>query len=186
MTEDQIKHMINRFLRWKLPENFNPDAGISFKATFNEHTNHPMKYEPSGTNLFDAVQAEAMVRYMLDGMPAAADGRKPYAHEYGRSNGDGTFSVVIERGEPKRPSPDWTIKPLYQAEPATLAVPEEMVKALREALKPFAGAADVYDPPKDDDRDIAWAHDLTIGSLRRARAALTGNPSLPSGGGKSS
>lgn len=70
MTEAQIKHMVNRFLGWKLPENFNPDAGISFKATFNEHMPFgPQKHEPSGTNLFDATQAEAMVRYMLDGLP---------------------------------------------------------------------------------------------------------------------
>jgi hypothetical protein len=69
MTEDQIKHMVNRFLTWRLPENFNPDGGISFKRTFNEHTVHPMKHEPSGTNLFDATQAEAMVRHMIDGMP---------------------------------------------------------------------------------------------------------------------
>ncbi|MER9665495.1 hypothetical protein [Mesorhizobium sp. M0203] len=126
--EHQIKRMVDRFLGWKLPESFNPDAGISFKAAFNEHTNHPMKHEPSGTNLFDAVQAEAMVRYMLDGMPAAADGRKPYAHEYGRSNGDGTYSVVIERGEPKRPSPDWPIKPLYDA--ALVATPPAPTSAV--------------------------------------------------------
>lgn len=69
MTEEQIKHMVNRFLGWKLPENFNPDAGISFKKTFNEHTAHPMKHEPSGTNLFDGEQADAMVRYMIDGIP---------------------------------------------------------------------------------------------------------------------
>ncbi|MDX8513534.1 hypothetical protein [Mesorhizobium captivum] len=69
MTEDQIKHMVGRFLAWRLPENFNPDGGISFKAAFNEHTAHPMKHEPSGTNLFDAMQAEEMVRNMLVGMP---------------------------------------------------------------------------------------------------------------------
>lgn len=71
MTDEQIKHMVNRFLGWKLPENFNPDAGISFKAAFNEHTAHPMRHEPSGTNLFDATQADAMVRYMIEGMPSA-------------------------------------------------------------------------------------------------------------------
>ena len=70
MTEAQIKHMVDRFLGWKLPANFNPDAGISFKAAFNEHTDYPMKHEPSGTNLFDAGQADAMVRYMLDGLPS--------------------------------------------------------------------------------------------------------------------
>ncbi|MCM2472174.1 hypothetical protein HGO38_01615 [Rhizobium sp. CG5] len=69
MTEDQIKHMVNRFLAWKLPEEFNPDGGISFKRRFNEHTAHPMKHEPSGTNLLDATQAQAMVRHMLDGLP---------------------------------------------------------------------------------------------------------------------
>jgi hypothetical protein len=70
MTDDQIKHMVSRFLGWRLPENFNPDAGISFKATFNEHTDHPMRHEPSGTNLLDFTQAEAMVRHMVEGMPA--------------------------------------------------------------------------------------------------------------------
>jgi len=67
MTDDAIKHMVNRFLGWKLPENFSPDAGISFKAAFNEHTAHPMRHEPTGTNLFDATQADAMVRYMVEG-----------------------------------------------------------------------------------------------------------------------
>lgn len=72
MKDEQIKHMVNRFLSWKLPENFSPDAGISFKAAFNEHTAHPSKHQPSGTNLFDATQADAMVRYMIDGMPEQA------------------------------------------------------------------------------------------------------------------
>lgn len=71
MTDAQIKHMVNRFLTWKLPANFNPDGGVSFKATFNEHTAHPMKHEPSGTNLLDFTQAEAMVRHMIEGMPAS-------------------------------------------------------------------------------------------------------------------
>lgn len=69
MTEDQIKHMVNRFLAWRLPESFSPDGGISFKRTFNEHTAHPMNHEPSGTNLFDFQQATAMVRHMIEGMP---------------------------------------------------------------------------------------------------------------------
>lgn len=70
MTEDQIKHMVNRFLGWRLPQNFNPDGGVSFKKTFNDHLPTPTKYEPSGTNLLDATQADAMVRYMIEGMPS--------------------------------------------------------------------------------------------------------------------
>jgi hypothetical protein len=75
MTDDQIKHMVNRFLSWKLPrDTFNPDCGISFnKAPINTHTPWPSQYEPSGTNLFDAMQANAMVRHMIEGMPAPAD-----------------------------------------------------------------------------------------------------------------
>ncbi|MCO5159638.1 MAG: hypothetical protein M9939_00760 [Mesorhizobium sp.] len=71
MTEAQIKHMVGRFLMWKLPENFSPDGGISFKREFNEHMPPAMKHEPVGTNLFDAVQAEEMVRHIVDGMPDA-------------------------------------------------------------------------------------------------------------------
>lgn len=69
MTEDQIKHMVSRFLSWKLPEHFNPDGGISFERDYNQNTPYPAKHEPVGTNLFDATQATAMVRYMLDGLP---------------------------------------------------------------------------------------------------------------------
>jgi hypothetical protein len=86
MTEAQIKHMVDRFLGWHLPENFNPDAEISFKRL--HHPNRDVlgddgrvvgarKYPmPSGTNLFDATQADAMVRYMIEGMPSfsTADG----------------------------------------------------------------------------------------------------------------
>lgn len=68
MTDDQIKHLVNRFLTWRLPSDFSPDAGISFKPEFNENTAYPMKHEPTGTNLFDARQAEEMVRYMVDGL----------------------------------------------------------------------------------------------------------------------
>ena len=65
-VEAQVKRMVERFLMWKLPENFNPDGGISFKKMFNEHTPHPMKHEPTGTNLFDYTQATEMVRYMVE------------------------------------------------------------------------------------------------------------------------
>ena len=71
MTDEQIKHMVNRLLMWRLPEDFNPDGGISFKRYFNECTDHPMRHEPVGTNLLDYTQAEQMVRYMVEGLAAA-------------------------------------------------------------------------------------------------------------------
>ena len=69
MTEAQIKHMVDRFLNWKLPENFNPDAGISFKPHYNDGT---ARHQPVGTNLFNYEQAEAMVRHMIEAMPSPA------------------------------------------------------------------------------------------------------------------
>lgn len=68
--EDQIKAMVERFLAWKLPADFSPDAGISFKAEFNENTAHPMRHEPRGTNLLNHTQAEAMVRHLVGEMAA--------------------------------------------------------------------------------------------------------------------
>lgn len=67
MTEDQIKHMVDRFLAWRLPEPFNPDNGISFTSPF---ADEPMRsrHWPIGTNLFDARQAEAMVRHLIEGL----------------------------------------------------------------------------------------------------------------------
>ncbi len=77
MTDEQIKHMVNRFLGWRLPESFQPDAGITFKPEYNVEYNAsrgvpPARHQPSGTNLFDATQAEAMVRYMIEGMPSGS------------------------------------------------------------------------------------------------------------------
>src|SRR5687768_2976029 len=68
MTDEQIKHMVNRFLCWKLPDNFRPDGGISFDRVANLGTEHQYYREPVGTNLLDAVQAEAMVLHMVGGM----------------------------------------------------------------------------------------------------------------------
>lgn len=56
--EGIVKEAVNRFLGWKLPEDFSPDCGISFSSLITT--------EPVGTNLLTATQAEAMVRFILD------------------------------------------------------------------------------------------------------------------------
>lgn len=70
MTEEQIKHMTDRFLAWKLPEDFRPDGGVEFDADAARKLN-PInrRYEPYGTNLLDARQAEAMIRHLVAGLP---------------------------------------------------------------------------------------------------------------------
>lgn len=58
MTDEQVKEMVNRFLSWSLPKDFFPDCGINFERN--------LGYKPTGTNLFTATQAEAMIRHMLE------------------------------------------------------------------------------------------------------------------------
>lgn len=52
-----IDAMVNRFLGWRLPNDFAPDAGIQFTPSTNPHG------WPVGTNLLTAVQAKAMFEY---------------------------------------------------------------------------------------------------------------------------
>lgn len=60
MTEDQIKHMVDRFLSWELPSDFYPDGGVTRDKT--------STHQPVGTNLLTATQATEMVRHMIDGL----------------------------------------------------------------------------------------------------------------------
>ena len=71
---------------------------------------------------------EALVEQPAQQEPVA----KPYAYEYGRNNGDGTYSVVIEKGDlvqtapavynyvrPRKAHKDWPIKELFDSPPAS-------------------------------------------------------------------
>lgn len=71
LQKQQVSNMVNRFLGWRLPEDFQPDAGITFEKEYNVSYNAnegrpPSIHEPVGTNLFNAQQAEEMVNYLLD------------------------------------------------------------------------------------------------------------------------
>jgi hypothetical protein len=54
--------MVNRFLTWRLPDDFGPDCGIHFTPF---HPNGVTRYEPVGTNLLTAEQARAMLEHVL-------------------------------------------------------------------------------------------------------------------------
>jgi hypothetical protein len=70
MSPEQIKHMVSRFLGWRLPDNFRPDCGIHFDPDAAKKLNpRNLRYEPNGTNLFSADQAEAMIRHLIEGLP---------------------------------------------------------------------------------------------------------------------
>ena len=51
VNEDElVQAMVSRFLAWKLPGDFAPDAGVSFERPGNPNI------WPTGTNLLDATQ----------------------------------------------------------------------------------------------------------------------------------
>lgn len=67
MNDAQITHMLDRFLAWRLPKDFRPDNGISYKRP---NYSPDVDATPTGTNLFDAEQARTMIRHMVEGMSA--------------------------------------------------------------------------------------------------------------------
>lgn len=75
---------------------------------------------------------------------------KPYAYEFGKSNGDGTFSVVIERGDPEKPVSDWPIKPLF----SSAATPSADKGVVTEAMVEIAAKA-------MDDAEFGFTLNLT-------------------------
>ena len=107
MTEAQIKHMVDRFLMWKLPTTFSPDNGISFGRIENPHgAPYP---GPVGTNLFSATEAEAMVRHMLEGLVVAPEPQVEIAVTTAIYNdvrralvSAGSGGVILERPLPRR------------------------------------------------------------------------------------
>lgn len=101
VTEAQIKHMVDRFLMWRLPEDFSPDGGISFTRYMGEHKNMPI-----GTNLFSATEADDMVRHMLEGMPIEAVNLHVSTAVYNEVRKAlvmlGVGGVILERPLPRR------------------------------------------------------------------------------------
>ena len=71
MTEKQIDEMVSHFLGWKLPQDFAPDAGITFKPTHQYDSPH----WPIGTNLMNAEQARVMIKHMLESSNVELSGR---------------------------------------------------------------------------------------------------------------
>jgi hypothetical protein len=62
ISENQIRDMTERFLRWKLPSDFNPDNGISAKRPNYAPT---VAWEPVGTNLLTYAQAYEMICFVI-------------------------------------------------------------------------------------------------------------------------
>lgn len=103
--------------------------------------------------------AIAALKQALEAQPVPAqEPVKPYAYEYGRDNGEGTFSIVIDRGSlsmtrpgvynyvrPENAHKDWPIKELFDHPPAPQPVPVKTYhdgKPWPVAPKPWVGLTD--------------------------------------------
>lgn len=95
MNHAQIKHMVDRFLGWKLPVAFNPDGGVSFARELNGEPRRDQDW-PIGTNLLDAIQAEAMVRHMAEGLPAERGDEELTAQLMHGLTEDASATAVLE------------------------------------------------------------------------------------------
>lgn len=114
MDNDQIKHMVNRFLMWKLPEHFRPDCGIIYTPI---RIADGRLLEPSGTNLLDATQAEAMVRHMIEGLPAARPASGEREGETPEDRAEQFIQAAVDRApEPLRRLGEWLANVLDEDE----------------------------------------------------------------------
>jgi len=63
MEKRLIDKMVDRFLCWKLPNDFAPDCGISFDGRQDDELNKNKTW-PVGTNLLTAAQAKQMFEHV--------------------------------------------------------------------------------------------------------------------------
>lgn len=81
-----IDEMVSRFLCWKLPKDFGPDAGIRFAPS--PLQTHDGPYWPTGTNLFHAGQAQEMFEHCVP----------PTWHPMATAPKDGTVVLGLVKG----------------------------------------------------------------------------------------
>jgi len=62
MSKDKIDKMVDRFLSWNLPRDFDPDCGINY---FPPVKGSPDHFFPTGTNLLNADQEREMILHVL-------------------------------------------------------------------------------------------------------------------------
>lgn len=83
--------MVDLFLSWRLPSDFQPDGGISFIS-------RPLLDTwPTGTNLFTSTQARAMLNHVLS-VPADSDAvsRRPNSGQYDADLSEGSPGMALE------------------------------------------------------------------------------------------
>lgn len=121
-----IDRMVDRFLGWKLPEDFGPDSYITFDR---EKAKQNPNFWPVGTNLFTAGQARQMVEHMLaDVMPEGYD-----TEAEGDAYMDGYFDALIQE-PPNEPLErgNTRLEPLDTVEPVAWLIDHVPNRSMRQ------------------------------------------------------
>jgi hypothetical protein len=100
--------------------------------------------------------------------PAQADDGKDAEIEHLKLEMDGVDNAKEEIGRLLGLTEEFRWKRIS----AAIHEQKRLIRELVAALEPFSVEADTYEPDTGDSRDRVWNCDLTIGSLRSARAAL--------------
>ena len=100
-----IDELVNRFLRWKLPKDFNPDGGISFKRIPDFPELNKWEYEPVGTNLFSAEQAKEMFEYCLKEEPVVLNNMSNMPEQVAKYTRQNSPDISKELAEHFKPLP---------------------------------------------------------------------------------
>lgn len=202
LSDAQIKHMAERFLRWKLPENFRPDGGVSFERDYNQNTPWPARHEPTGTNLFDYNQAKDMVRFMADGLPGSepapsalvAEPGEPVAWRfrwrYPKPTEYLTHTTWVETGSAivaqEREREGYEVEPLYLAAPSASqeALREDDYALLTAAKKVMDGLNARIDAASAEGRPVPLFHGIADlhDAINAADAALAQSAPVKAGG----
>ena len=98
--DEYIKRMTDKFLCWKLPRGFSPDAGISFHP--GSETTYSKPYWPTGTNLFTADQARAMFEHCADTLIEDLARKDADLHSQGRTLLDVQAQLAAAQAENER------------------------------------------------------------------------------------
>lgn len=202
LTEDQITHMVDRFLAWRLPEDFQPDAGVSFKREFNEEYmaslgKPPMRHQPTGTNLFDARQAREMILHMVEGMEplrspdpvgelVAAINEADACFEAAMAEG---WIDAIENGDVDRIRDLWARRISHArttlAKHTADARPSVAPEAFEAVAQELGGVANLLEHRMSTETgDIKENSRQAAESCRRIAAMLSARQTLPASGGE--
>ena len=168
--------MVSRFLNWKLPDDFAPDAGITFKRVYNETSSYgPRNHEPVGTNLLTAAQARAMLEYVLAAPETAPEGFAHLSRTDLRALVDHVWNCAKESEEvPGTPEADKMIDHALGDDvivPAPETAPEPLAIAVivRDAMAGYRQGL------KDDSPmplvSFAFGYGWTYGAEERSRRA---------------